>query len=172
MPEHITLETIKEAINNSQSKNSTIGAFRAEAKQYEIKGEEKIFWQQLSIGIKDNSLRIKHKSGLYQEIEQALASSEVLSYMDYATAKGTDEPVHQFLGFKDGLYREMLASSTLNYPEVNASSEQASRIKQLFERDKDGNYLVKPKEIVTEVQNIYGNNTSGYQINNEETRNR
>lgn len=90
MPEHITLETIKEAINNSQSKNSTIGAFRAEAKQYAVKGEEKIFWQQLSIGIKESSSRIKHKSGLYQEIERALASSEVLSYMDYATAKGTD----------------------------------------------------------------------------------
>ena len=95
MPEHITLEAIKEAINNSQSKNSTIGVFRAEAKQYEIKGEEKIFWQQLSIGIKDSSPGIKHKSGLYQEIEQALASSGVLSYMDYSTAKGADEPVHQ-----------------------------------------------------------------------------
>jgi hypothetical protein len=88
--------------------------------------------------------------------------------MDYSTAKGTDEPVHQFLGFKDGLYREMLASSTLNYLEVNAGSEQTSRIKQLFERDKDGNYPAKPKEIVTEVQNIYGNNTSGYQINNDQ----
>jgi hypothetical protein len=41
MPEHITLETIKEAINNSQSKNSTIGAFRAEAKQYAVKGRRK-----------------------------------------------------------------------------------------------------------------------------------
>ena len=32
-------------------------------------------------------------------------------------------------------------------------SRQAE-LKQLFEGDKDGNYLVKPKEIVTEVQNI------------------
>jgi len=79
MSEHITLETIKEAINNSQSKNSTIGAFRAEAKQYAVKGEEKIFWQQLSIGIKDISTRIKQKSGLYKEIERALASKAVVA---------------------------------------------------------------------------------------------
>ena len=84
MSEHITLETIKEAINNSQSKNSTIGAFRAEAKQYAVKGEEKIFWQQLSIGIKDISTRIKHKSGLYKEIERALASSEVFKNISHS----------------------------------------------------------------------------------------
>ncbi|MFM8490594.1 MAG: DUF6371 domain-containing protein, partial [Candidatus Methylopumilus sp.] len=167
MPEHITLETIKEAINNSQSKNSIIGAFRAEARQYEVKGEEKIFWQQLSIGIKDNSLEIKRKSDLYLEIEGAIASKEVISYMDYATVKGTDESVHRFLGMKDGLYREMLAGATVNYLEANSGSTRLIRLKKLFERDYEGNYLATPKEIVMEIQNIYSGSNTSYLSNNE-----
>jgi hypothetical protein len=153
VPDHITLEAVKEAVDRSFAENSTITAAKAEAKQY-ARGEEKIFWQQLSIGIKDNSLEIKRKSDLYLEIEGAIASKEVISYMDYATAKATDESVHRFLGMKDDLYREMLASSCVNYLEANSGNTRGVGFKKLFERDAEGNYLATPKEIVMEIQNI------------------
>ena len=61
--------------------------------------------------------------------------------MDYATAKGTDESVHRFLGMKDDLYREMLAGATVNYLEANSGNTWLIRLKKLFERDSEGNYL-------------------------------
>ena len=167
IPEHITLEVIKEAAGHSYTENGTISTAKAEAEQYTARGEEKIFWQQLSIGIKDNSLEIKCKSDLYLEIEGAIASKEVISYMDYATAKATDESVHRFLGFKDDLYREMLAAATVNYLEANSGNTRLIRLKELFERDAEGNYLAAPKEIAAGVQNIYSSSNTSYWGNNE-----
>ncbi|WPX99218.1 Ti-type conjugative transfer relaxase TraA [Candidatus Megaera polyxenophila] len=167
VPEHITLEAVKEAVDRSFAENSTITAAKAEAEQYTARGEEKIFWQQLSIGIKNNSLEIKRKSDLYLEIEGAIASKEVISYMDYATAKATDESVHRFLGFKDDLYREMLAGATVNYLEANSGNPRLIKLKKLFERDAEGNYLATPKEIVMEIQNIYSGSNTSYLSNNE-----
>ena len=167
VPEHITQEAVKEAVDSSFAENNTISTAKAEAEQYVARGEEKIFWQQLSIGIKNNSLEIKRKSDLYLEIEGAIASKEVISYMDYATAKATDESVHRFLGFKDDLYREMLAGATVNYLEANSGSTRAMELEKLFERDAEGNYLATPKEIVMEIQNIYSGSNTSYLSNNE-----
>ena len=167
VPEHITQEAVKEAVDSSFAENNTISTAKAEAEQYVARGEEKIFWQQLSIGIKNNSLEIKRKSDLYLEIEGAIASKEVISYMDYATAKATDESVHRFLGFKDDLYREMLAGATVNYLEANSGSTRAMELKKLFERDAEGNYLSTPKEMLEEVQNIYSGSNTSYLSNNE-----
>jgi len=61
IPEHITLKVIKNALDRSFAENNTITAAKAEAEQYTASREEKIFWQQLSIGIKDNNLEIKCK---------------------------------------------------------------------------------------------------------------
>lgn len=167
IPEHITLEVIKEAAGHSYTENGTISTAKAEAEQYTASREEKIFWQQLSIGIKDNSLEIKRKSDLYLEIEGAIASKEVISYMDYATAKATNESVHRFLGMKDDLYREMLAGATVNYLEANSGNTRAVELKKLFERDAEGNYLSTPKEMLEEVQNIYSSSNISYASNNE-----
>lgn len=75
--------------------------------------------------------------------------------MDYASAKGTHESVNRFLGFKDDLYREMLVGATVNYLEANSGNARLVMLKELFERDAEGNYSETPKEIVSEVQNIY-----------------
>jgi len=166
LPKHIMQETLKEAVDRSFAENNTISTAKAEAKQY-ARGEEKIFWQQLSIGIKNNSLEIKRKSDLYLEIEGAIASKEVISYMDYATAKATDKSVHRFLGFKDDLYRAMLAAATANYLETNSGNARLVRLKELFERDAEGNYLATPKEIAAGVQNIYSGGNTSYLSNNE-----
>ncbi|NDB85388.1 MAG: hypothetical protein EB127_22200, partial [Alphaproteobacteria bacterium] len=167
VPDHITQEVIKDAAGRSFAENNIITATKADAKQYTASREEKIFWQQLSIGIRDNSLQIKRKSDLYLEIEGAIANKEVISYMDYATAKATNESVHRFLGMKDGLYREMLAAATVNYLEENRGNMRLVRLKELFERDAEGNYLATPKEIVREVQNIYSSSNISYWGNNE-----
>ena len=166
VPEHITQEAVKEAVD-SFAENNTISTAKAEAKQYVARGEEKIFWQQLSIGIKNNSLEIKRKSDLYLEIEGAIASKEVISYMDYATAKATNESVHRFLGMKDDLYKEMLAGATVNYLEASSGSTRAMELEKLFERDAEGNYLATPKEMLEEVQNIYSSSNTSYLSNNE-----
>ena len=84
-----------------------------------------------------------------------------------STAKATNESFHRFLGMKDGLYREMLAAATVNYLEENRGNMRLVRLKELFERDAEGNYLATPKEIVREVQNIYSSSNISYWGNNE-----
>lgn len=46
VPEHITQEEVKDAVDRSYAKNNTISTVKAEAKQYTASREEKIFWQQ------------------------------------------------------------------------------------------------------------------------------
>jgi len=171
MPEHLCLGGIKEAIISCQNKGKNITTYIEEASHYNNENGQKVFWQQASIGIKNSSQEIKRKSSLHEEIHERLASNEVVSYMDYAKASGRDEPLHQFLSFKDGLYQEMLTSSMVNHLEIMAGSGVATKLKNLFGRDEDGNFLATPKEIVEQVQNIYSNSNSSngakYQINNE-----
>jgi Domain of unknown function (DUF6371) len=164
IPEHLSLDGIKEAITSCQNKGKNIISYIEKANQHNDENEQRIFWQQTSIGINSSIESTKRKVSNYELIHERVASTEIASYMNYATVSGRDEVLHKFLNFDDSLYQEMVTSTICNYLAKYKGSEYANQLKHLFGRDEDGNQLATPKEIIKEIHDIYDKVNSEFNV--------